>query len=107
MVEFKGSWLKQGKATLSNRDVEKLFIAYELDTWSGYLSGKFALGDCLFGTVKLTKNANPDKYGYSSCGYGIGFNARSKCSLSISEYGKSVLIFGVDNSFKKGYLKKH
>ena len=29
----------------------------------------FTLKDCLFGTVKITKNADPDKYSYS--GYGI------------------------------------
>ena len=36
---------------------------------------KLTLGDFLFGIVKLTKNANPDKYGYS--GYVIDFDARS------------------------------
>ena len=36
---------------------------------------KLTSGDFLFGIVKLTKNANPDKYGYS--GYVIDFDARS------------------------------
>ena len=31
---------------------------------------------CLFGGVKLTKNADPDKYVYN--GYGIGFNAHTE-----------------------------
>ena len=30
--------------------------------------------NCLFGAVKLTKNADIDKYKYS--GYGIGFDSR-------------------------------
>ena len=30
------------------------------------------LGNSLFGTVKLTKNVDPDKYRYS--GYDIGFD---------------------------------
>ena len=39
-----------------------LFIAYELDTWSWDLDTDFSLKDCLFGAVKLTKNADTDKY---------------------------------------------
>ena len=35
---------------------------------------KFTLGNSLFGAVKLTKNAYPDKYRYS--GYGIGFDIK-------------------------------
>ena len=33
----------------------------------------------LFGSVKLTKNADRDKYKYS--GYGIGFDSRSEISF--------------------------
>ena len=47
------------------------FIVYELDTWVRNLNTKFALGDCLFGTVNLTKNTDPDKYRYSGCGNGF------------------------------------
>ena len=52
--------------------------------------------DCLFGSVKLTKNADPDKYKYS--GYGIGFDSRSEFSLSDGSIGKNVIIIGVDMS---------
>ena len=44
------------------------------------------LMDYLFGSVKLAKNADLDKYIYS--GYGIGFNS----------VGKNVIIFGVNMS---------
>ena len=44
---------------------------------------KFTLGDRLFEVVKLTKNADLDKYGYSGCG--IGFDVRSQISLPIGE----------------------
>ena len=54
----------------------------------------FTLGNCLFGSVKLTKNANPDKYKYSD--YGIGFDSRSEYLLSDGSYGKSVITFGAD-----------
>ena len=33
----------------------------------------------MFGAVKLTEDANKDKYGY--CGYSIGFDARLQFSL--------------------------
>ena len=46
--------------------------------------------------VKLTSNADPDEYGKRG-GYGIGFDACSRFSLSNSEWIKNV-IFGVDNS---------
>ena len=46
--------------------------------------------------MKLTKNVDPDKYGYS--GYGTGFDACLQFLWSCSEWGKHAVIFGVDNS---------
>ena len=40
----------------------------------------FTLKNCLFRSVKLTKNADPDKYKYS--GYGIRFDSRSELSFA-------------------------
>ena len=42
----------------------------------------FALGNCLFGAGKLSKNNDPDKYGYSC--YGIVFDTR------LQGYGQTV-----------------
>ena len=53
----------------------------------------FALKDCLFGGVKLRKNADPDKYVY--IGYGIRFDSRSESSLPDDSMGKNVIIFRV------------
>ena len=51
----------------------------------------------LFGSVNLTKNANPDK---CKCGYGIGFDLRLFSSLTGNTMGKNVIIFVADmNSF--------
>ena len=36
------------------------------------LNSDFALGSSLFRSIKVTKDADADKYSYS--GYGIGFN---------------------------------
>ena len=48
----------------------------------------------MLGSVKLTKNAGPDKYKHS--GYGIGFDSCSECSLTDGRMGKNVIIFGGD-----------
>ena len=49
--------------------------------------------------MKLTKIVDSDKYRYS--GYGIEFDASSQFSLSISEWGKNVVIFVVEDSSSK------
>ena len=50
----------------------------------------------MFGAVKLTKNADPDKYIYTC--YGIGFDSRSEFSLPDGSMGKNAMMFGVDMS---------
>ena len=60
------------------------------------MNSDFPLKDCLFGGVKLAKNADPDKYVYS--GYGIGFDSCSFFLIPNFDWGKNVIIFGVDMS---------
>ena len=48
------------------------------------------------GAVTLTKNADIDKYRYSS--YSIGFDRRSGFPFPGGGFGQNVLIFGVDMS---------
>ena len=54
------------------------------------------LENYLFGAVRLTKNADIDKYGYS--GYGVGFDKHGSFSFPGTELGRNVIIFGVDIS---------
>ena len=55
------------------------------------------LENSLFGVVKLSRNADLDKYEYS--GYGIGFDARGNFSLSDSiRFTRNIIIFGADVS---------
>ena len=56
----------------------------------------FELGNCFFGAVKLTKNADLDKYKYSD--YGIGFAFGSEFLIADGSMGKNVIIFGDDMS---------
>ena len=76
-------------------NVVNFFIVYELDIWSRHLHSDFALSNCLFGAAKLTKNSDPDKYTYLGCG--VGFDSRSLFLFSNFDFGKNVIIFGVDN----------
>ena len=73
-----------------------VYIVYEISK-NINISDYPTLENCLFGAVKLTKNADIDKYGYS--GYGIGFDRRSSFSFPGGGFGQNVLIFGVDMSF--------
>ena len=71
-----------------------MYIVYEIT--SDYKDFNYpALENCLCGSVKLTKNADIDKYGYF--GYGIGFDRQTSFSFG-NETGKNVIIFGVDMS---------
>ena len=71
-LRFTGSCLKQDKVAFNPSNLVNLFIVYELDRWSRNLNAKFTHKNCLFGNVKIAKNADPNKY--SCTGYGIGFN---------------------------------
>ena len=71
--------------------IVNLFIVYELDGTRD-LDIYLTLKNCLFGAVKLTKNADPDKYKYSS--YSIGFDSRGEFSLPDNSLGKMLLLLG-------------
>ena len=91
IVKFAGNCFEKGKVSFTHRNVVNGFIVYELDIWLHDLNTDLALKDCLFGAVKLTKNAYPDKYRYSR--YGSGFNSRSIFLISNFDFGKNVFFF--------------
>ena len=94
-VKFTGSCLKQDKVIFNHGKVVNIYIVYELGASSSSDSDP-TLKNCLFGAVTLTKNADIDKYGYSS--YGIGFDRKTTFSLSGGGFGQNIIIFGVDMS---------
>ena len=95
-VKFTGSCLKQNKITWTHGKIVNIHIVYELGA-SGSFDNDPTLKNCLFGAVRLTKNAHIDKCRYS--GYGIGFDRRSSISFLGGRFGQNVLIFGADTSF--------
>ena len=85
------------KSTISvPKKVIKLYISYKLNPQLRNLNTDFTLNNCLFVWVKLTKNADLDKYKYS--GYGIGSDSRSEFSFADGSITKYVTIFGADIS---------
>ena len=81
---------------LSLKKVINLYISYTLGPQSRDLNTDFTLFNCLFGSIKLTKNADLDKYRYT--GYGLGTDSCSEFLFTDGSYGKYVNIFGADMS---------
>ena len=95
-LKFNASCLKQAKSTYTHGKTAKIYIVYELtDSRSNDHDPKVI--NSLFGAVRLTKNTDIDKYGYS--GYGIGFDRRGRFSFPGCGFGSNVIIFGVDTSY--------
>ena len=57
------------------------------------------LESCLFGKMKMTKNADTDKCRYH--GHAIGFDLTGTFTHSDGRMGKNVIIFGVDMTNSK------
>ena len=94
-INFNGPCLIKNNISIP-KTVINLYISYTLGPQLRNLNTYFTLGNCLFGSVKLTKNADLDKYKYT--GYSIGFDSRSEFSLPDGSYRKNVIIFGADMS---------
>ena len=77
-VKFNGNCLKQDKITYTHGTIVNIYIVYKII--SNINNFDVNLENCLFGAVKLTKNADIDKYKYS--GYGIGFDGKATFCIS-------------------------
>ena len=87
-IKFNGSFWSQFPPTILHGDIVNITSDYSSINYP-------TLENCLFRSVKLTKNNDIDKYGYS--GYVIGFVRNTSFSVG-NETGKNVIIFGVDMS---------
>ena len=93
-IKFNGSFLNQFPPTILHGNIVNIYIVYEIA--SDYKDINYpTLENWWFGSVKLTKNADIDKYRYS--GYGIRFDRETSFSFG-NETGKNVIIFRVDMS---------
>ena len=94
-IKFNGSFLNQFPPTILHGNIVNIYIVYEIT--SNYNDSNYpTIENCLFGSVKLTKNADINKYKYF--GYGIGFERKGFFSHPSGGTGRNVIIFGVDMS---------
>ena len=93
-VKFDGGCLKQDEIAYTHGTIVNIYIIYELSL--NLKNFDFALKNCLFGAVKLTKKTDIDKYKYS--GYGIRFDSSVKFLFPSVKFAQNVIIFGVDMS---------
>ena len=95
-LKFKRDCLKQqNKLTYTHGIIVNTYSVYELGASSSF-NGDPTLKYPLLVAVKLTKNADIDKYRYSS--YVIGFDRKGSFSFPGSDFGQNVIIFGADMS---------
>ena len=94
-MNFSGHSLIKSDISIPKK-VINLYISYTLGLQLRNLNTDFTLGNCLFGSVKPTKNADLDKYKHT--GYGIGFDFRSEFLFTDGSYRKNDIIFGDDMS---------
>ena len=85
-IKFDGSFLNRFPPTILHGNIVNIYIVYEITSYYKDIYYP-TLENCLFGSVKLTKSADIDKYGYS--GFGIGFD-RETSFLFGNEIGKNV-----------------
>ena len=64
---------KQDKISFDHGKVVNIYIVYEINK-NFNISSYPTLGNCLFGTLKLTKHPDINQYKYSVCG--IGFDRK-------------------------------
>ena len=72
------------------KKIMNLYIYYILNPWLRNLDKDFTLKNCLFGSVKLTKTAEPDKCKHSGCGKGFDYLAESHLQM---EAWETMLLF--------------
>ena len=77
--------------------IANYYIVYRLNPRTN--SSNILLENCLFGKLKMTKNADTDKYKYQ--GHGIEFDLSGIFSHPDGGYGKNAIIFGVDMTNSK------
>ena len=93
-LKFDESILRQ-KLSTSIGLIANYYIVYRLSPRTN--SSRIVLENCLFRKIKMTKNADTDKYKYQ--GHGIGFDLTF--THPNGSAGENVIIFGVDMTNSK------
>ena len=94
-INFNGHCLIKTNVSIPKKVINP-YISYTLNPQLRILKTDFSLGNYLFGSVKLTKNDDVDKYKY--IGYRIGFDSRSGFLFTDGSFQKIVIISGANMS---------
>ena len=95
-IIFNEHYLIKSNISIPKRSNKSIYICYISGTQLRNTSTDFTLNNCLFGSVKLTKNADPDKYKYNN--YIVGFDSRSEFPYTGGSIGRYIFIVGGDIS---------
>ena len=94
-INFNGHCLIKTFLLLKKKSISKIYIFLtKLGPQLRNTNTDFTLSNCLFRSVELTNNADPDKCKYN--GYGIGFDSHSEFPFIDGSVERSVIIFGAD-----------
>ena len=94
-LKFNRDYLKQPKLSYTHGTIVNIYIVYAVGASSSYPDDSI-LKNSLFGAVRLTKNADINKYQYS--GYRIGFDRKSSFWFPSGGFGQNVIVFGANMS---------
>ena len=61
-LKFKKTVLMQEKLTFTYKKIVNIYLVNEFDNWPRICSNSFAIKNCFFGAVKLTRNAISKKF---------------------------------------------
>ena len=102
-VDFTGHCLINNNISVFKK-VKHIYISEIIIQRSRYLNTDFTLGNSLFGSVKLTKNTDPNKY--VNTGYVTRFDLHSQFSLPDGSMEKNVTTVGADMSPSVHFVNK-
>ena len=94
-MNFNGHCLIKNNIPVPKKIIN-LYISYTIGPQLKNVKTDFTLVNCLFGSVNLTRNADPSKCKYTGCS--LGFDSRLETLFTDGSYGENVFIFGADIS---------
>ena len=86
--------MQQKTITYNYEKVVNIYVVYEITNFK--YNNNPILTNALFGAIKITKNADIEKYKYS--GYELGSDCEISYNHSSGGIGGDAIIFGVDMS---------
>ena len=71
-LKFKNSvFVQNSSSSLYSNFIWSLYIVFEWNDWPRFPTNSFTIENCLFGTVKLTRNVDKSRFTYNGWGMAI------------------------------------